>query len=106
MTKHNIRIKGLVSLMNHVREQLSQGIPAGEVDSFRTMVRDGIRTVEALCRNQPHHAGRSPRAIAACLRLSQKYQPAQTPTSNGSDTAKAEDHSHLARRRHVQPLSR
>jgi len=50
MTKRSIRIKGLVSLMNHVREQLSQGIPAEDADNFRASVRDSIRTVEALCR--------------------------------------------------------
>lgn len=53
MTKRSIRIKGLVSLMNHVREQLSRGIPEKDADSFRATVRDGVRTVETICRT--HH---------------------------------------------------
>lgn len=50
MTKRSIRIKGLVSLMNHAREQLTLGIPAGDADNFRAMVQDGVRTVETICR--------------------------------------------------------
>jgi hypothetical protein len=54
MKKASIRIKGLVGLMNDVRERLSTGIPPEQTDDFRAMVTDGVRTVEAICRQ--HHA--------------------------------------------------
>jgi hypothetical protein len=53
MKKASIRIKGLVSLMNNVRDRLSQGIPAEQADDFRAMVTDSVHTVEAICRQ--HH---------------------------------------------------
>lgn len=45
-----IRIKGLVSLMNHSRKQLVNGIPAAEVQAFKKMVSDATAFVEELCR--------------------------------------------------------
>lgn len=69
MVTSNIRIKGLVSLMNHVREQLSLGIPPGEADNFRAMVDDGVRTVEMLCRQ--HHA--TPEDLPAPSRRAYTY---------------------------------
>jgi len=51
--KSPIRIKGLVSFMNHVREQLSAGIPPDQVAQFRTVVRENLRAVETICRQ--HH---------------------------------------------------
>jgi hypothetical protein len=52
-TKANLRIKGLVQVMNCVRDRLRVGIPAEDVDEFRDMVTDTVRTVEVLCRK--HH---------------------------------------------------
>jgi len=50
MKKASVRIKGLVALMNDVRERMSMGIPPEHADDFRAMVTDGVRTVEAICR--------------------------------------------------------
>ena len=50
MKKAGVRIKGLVALMNDVRERMSAGIPPEHADDFRAMVTDGVRTVEAICR--------------------------------------------------------
>ncbi len=52
MKKANIRIKGLVSLMNDVRERLSLGIPPEHADDFRAMVTGGVQAVEAICRKK------------------------------------------------------
>lgn len=50
MKRASIRIKGLVALMNDVRERLSAGIPPEHADDFRAMVTDGVQAVEAICR--------------------------------------------------------
>lgn len=50
MKKASMRIKGLVALMNDVRERLSVGILPEHADDFRAMVTDGVRAVEAICR--------------------------------------------------------
>lgn len=53
-----VRIRGLVRLMNRVRDQLRSGIPADEVDDFRSTVRDATRAVERICRQHrtsPEH---------------------------------------------------
>jgi hypothetical protein len=50
--RSRIRIKGLVSLMNRVRERWRVGVPADEAEQFRAMVREGVRTVEAICRRE------------------------------------------------------
>lgn len=50
MKKTSVRIKGLVALMNDVRERMSVGIPPEHADDFRAMVTDGVRAVEAICR--------------------------------------------------------
>lgn len=50
MKKAGVRIKGLVALMNDVRERMSAGIPPERAEDFRAMVTDGVRTVEAICR--------------------------------------------------------
>ena len=50
MKKASVRIKGLVALMNDVRERLSAGIPPEHADDFRAMVMDGVRAVETICR--------------------------------------------------------
>lgn len=47
--KPGLRITGVVSAMNRVRQGLSLGIPASEVDSFRHFVRETIETVETIC---------------------------------------------------------
>jgi hypothetical protein len=44
-----IRIKGLVSLMNHARKQLANGIPESEAQAFRQIILDGTTFVERLC---------------------------------------------------------
>ncbi|MBN2393501.1 MAG: hypothetical protein JXR84_22400 [Anaerolineae bacterium] len=50
MKKASVRIKGLVALMNDVRERMGAGIPPEHADDFRAMVTDGVRTLEAICR--------------------------------------------------------
>ncbi|MGC9396545.1 MAG: hypothetical protein ACP5J4_17005, partial [Anaerolineae bacterium] len=95
MKKAPIRIKGLVALMNDVRERLSAGIPPEEADDFRAMVTDGVRTVEAICRR--HHAtpddlpAPSRRAYAYLKALDLKHLPppaADVSTPGGSAAPK------------------
>jgi hypothetical protein len=50
MKKASIHIKGLVSLMNTVRERMGAGISPEHADDFRAMVMDGMHAVEAICR--------------------------------------------------------
>ncbi len=50
MKKASVRIKGLVALMNDVRERLSAGIPPERADDFRAMVTGGVQAVETICR--------------------------------------------------------
>jgi hypothetical protein len=69
MKKASIRIKGLVSLMNDVRERLSAGIPPEQADDFRAMVTEGVRTVEAICRR--HHV--TPNDLPAPSRRAYAY---------------------------------
>lgn len=45
-----LRIRGLVSLMNDVRDQLRNGIPEDDAVAFRETVQDAVRTVENICR--------------------------------------------------------
>lgn len=47
---NKLRITGLVKLMNHVRDSLATGIPAGKQDEFRHMVRENLRQVDVICR--------------------------------------------------------
>ena len=44
-----VRIKGLVSASNQVREQLKVGIAAERVEEFRQQVRATLRATEQLC---------------------------------------------------------
>ncbi len=44
-----LRISGLVKLMNGVRDELRGGIPKAEHASFRAAVRRAVRRVEAMC---------------------------------------------------------
>ena len=86
MKKASIRIKGLVSLMNNVRERLSAGIPPERADDFRAMVTDGVRTVEAICHQ--HHVtpddlpAPSRRAYAYLKGLDLKHLP--PPVASGT----------------------
>lgn len=48
--QRQIQIRGLVSLMNRVHDQLRAGISAGEESEFRASVRDAVRTVDNICR--------------------------------------------------------
>ncbi|MGC9347253.1 MAG: hypothetical protein ACP5JG_03860 [Anaerolineae bacterium] len=48
--RYKVRVSGLVSLMNSVRDQLRIGIPEGEVETFRAAVRRAIKTVDRICR--------------------------------------------------------
>jgi hypothetical protein len=45
-----LRISGLVKLMNQVRDSLSTGIPVGDAENFRMLVRGSLRQVEVICR--------------------------------------------------------
>jgi hypothetical protein len=45
-----LRISGLVKLMNQVRDSLSTGIPAGDEENFRMLVRGSLQQVEVICR--------------------------------------------------------
>lgn len=47
---NQLRLEGVVRAMNTAREQLSAGIPANEVDSFRKWVRGVIHQVDQLCK--------------------------------------------------------
>jgi hypothetical protein len=47
---NQVRIKGLVRLMNHTREQLANGIPESEINNFKGMILDTTAFVEKLCR--------------------------------------------------------
>lgn len=49
-SNQSLRIRGLIRLMNRVRDQLRAGIPAEEAAAFRSTVREAVRTVERLCR--------------------------------------------------------
>lgn len=49
----SIRISGLVKLMNHSRTQLTHGIPASQIKSFKKMILDATAFVEETC--QQHH---------------------------------------------------
>ncbi|MGC9520901.1 MAG: hypothetical protein ACP5HG_03340 [Anaerolineae bacterium] len=71
MTKGNdkVRIRGLVRMMNRVRDQLRSGIPPDEADDFRAMVRDATRAVERICRH--HHIG--PENLPAPSRRAYEY---------------------------------
>jgi len=48
--RRQIQIRGLVSVMNHVRDQLRTGISPEEEADFRATVRDAVRTVDTICR--------------------------------------------------------
>ena len=48
--QRQIQIRGLVSVMNRVRDQLRAGISPEEEMDFRTTVRDAVRTVDNICR--------------------------------------------------------
>jgi len=91
MKKAPIRIKGLVALMNDVRERLSAGIPPAHADDFRAMVTDGVRTVEAICRQ--HHVtpddlpAPSRRAYAYLKGLDLKHLPSPVKRESGEGGA-------------------
>ncbi|HQE94147.1 MAG TPA: hypothetical protein PLH19_15745 [Anaerolineae bacterium] len=90
MKKATVRIKGLVSLMNDVRERLSAGIPPEQADDFRAEVTDGIRSVDEICRR--HHAtsndlpAPSRRAYAYLKGIDLKHLP--PPTASAPAAAK------------------
>lgn len=67
--KSSLRIKGLVRLMNHVRECKRDGIPPDKVADFRSMVSSGISQVEKICRD--NHT--SPDALPAPSRRAYYY---------------------------------
>lgn len=46
----DLRIRGLVRLMNRTRDRLRSGVPADEAASMRDSVENAVRTVERLCR--------------------------------------------------------
>jgi len=48
--QRQIQIRGLVSVMNRVRDQLRAGISPEEEADFRATVRDAVRTVDNICR--------------------------------------------------------
>jgi len=48
--RRQIHIRGLVSVMNRVRDQLRAGISPEEEADFRATVRDAVRTVDNICR--------------------------------------------------------
>ena len=49
--RRQIQIRGLVSVMNRVRDQLRAGISPAEDADFRATVRDAVRTVDNICRS-------------------------------------------------------
>jgi hypothetical protein len=50
--KSPVRIIGLVKVMNRARQDLADGLPPAEAEEFRQMVRDAIREVDKICREQ------------------------------------------------------
>ncbi|HOT92587.1 MAG TPA: hypothetical protein PLJ78_11390 [Anaerolineae bacterium] len=89
MKKTSLRIKGLVSLMNRVREQMSAGIPPEHADEFRALVMDGVRTVEEICRRNhitPNDLPAPSRRAYAYLRsLDLKHLPLPAPQASTGD---------------------
>lgn len=94
MTKRtsNLRIKGLVRLMNHVRDQLRAGIPPEQAEDFRAMVRDNIQTVDRICRENRTTPADLPapsrRAYAYLRSLDLKHLPKPDETTAGPPPSK------------------
>lgn len=65
----DLRIRGLVSLMNHVRDQLRVGVQGNEARELRALVREGLRAVERLCREH----GTTPGHLPAPSRRAYEY---------------------------------
>ncbi len=68
-SKAPIRIKGLVRLMNRVREQWQAGIAPHQAQQFREAVRQAITTVETAC----HQHGATPADLPAPSRRAYEY---------------------------------
>jgi hypothetical protein len=77
-----LRISGLVKLMNQVRDSLSTGIPAGDEENFRMLVRGSLRQVEVICREHKTSPDKLPsptyRAYAYLKELDLKNLPVST----------------------------
>lgn len=65
----NIKISGLVKLMNRAREHMGTGIPASQAPAFRRMVEDAVAFVEGVCRRE----GISPDDLPAPTRRAYCY---------------------------------
>jgi hypothetical protein len=77
-----LRISGLVKLMNQVRDSLSTGIPAGDEENFRMLVRGSLRQVEVICREHKTSPDKLPpptyRAYCYLKELDLKNLPVRT----------------------------
>lgn len=50
MRASQIRIKGVVRTMNHVREKLTNGVTADELEKLKVYVAENIKTIENMCK--------------------------------------------------------
>ena len=77
-----LRISGLVKLMNQVRDSLSTGIPVGDEENFRLLVRGSLRQVEVICREHKTSPDKLPpptyRAYCYLKELDLKNLPVRT----------------------------
>ncbi|TET83543.1 MAG: hypothetical protein E3J37_05225 [Anaerolineales bacterium] len=80
-----IRIKGLVSLMNHAREQLANGIPASEVHAFKQMVLDATAFVEESCRQRRASLGDLPAPSRRAYEYLKSIELDQLPVLEGRE---------------------
>jgi hypothetical protein len=81
---NRIRITGLVKLMNHVREALSTGIPPGEQENFRAMVKDNLRQVEEICREYKTSPEQLPAPTYRAYRYLKELDLSQLPVAKKS----------------------
>ena len=88
VNKHGtVRIRGLVRLMNSIRDQMRAGVAADEVEDLRATVQGTIREVDRICRERKTTPARLPapsRRAYEYLRgldLTQVPGPGFTPTS-------------------------
>jgi hypothetical protein len=96
MTKKRseVRIQGLVRLMNRVRDQLRSGVPVDEAEAMRITVYDAVQAVERICRQRqmtPEELPTPSRRAYAYLRdlirsgaLEDAHLPAQESSASGA----------------------
>jgi hypothetical protein len=81
-----LRITGLVKLMNHVRDSLATGIPAGKEDEFRRMVKENVRQVEIICREYKTSPEKLPAPTYRAYRYLKDLDLRQLPAAKETGT--------------------